>query len=454
MSFFNGTRQWIYTRHVAGKYQTLHRWSGRLLIGALFVTPWLSWGGNPLVRIDLPARRLYLAGQIFTAQDGFLIALSGLLAAFMLFFVSALFGRLWCGYFCPQTVFLEEWVRRVENWVEGDGNTRARRDAGPWTAERVGRKAAKIGILSVLAVALGMTVVSYFAGAHALWTGQASMGHYTMVGILVGGVLADWLWFREQLCIYLCPYARFQSALTDSDSLMVGFNPNSQIRKGREAAKAGDCIDCQKCVTVCPMGIDIRDGFQLECINCARCVDACTDVMGRLGHESHVRYTTMHLDEQQTLPPEQQQTWMRRTLRPRTIAYGAIITGIAAVLLAGIVLHNPIEVTVNRSPGTLFQVEEDGRIRNTYLLRVVNNDPAAAHPFAVGVEGLEDVQVNVPTLVLQPGEDRTVPLVVRLPADAFDVTNTLPVRIVIRTDTEQRAVETTFKGPRRGPGQG
>ncbi len=454
MSIFNGTRKWIYTRKVAGKYQTLHRWSGRLLIGALFVAPWLHWAGNPLVRIDLPARRLHLLGQIFTAQDGFLIALTGLIAAFLLFFVSAVFGRLWCGYFCPQTVFLEEWVRRVELWIEGDGLARARRDAGPWTRDRILRKTAKVAILTVLAFALGMTVLSYFAGAVAIWTGQAGVGHYTMVGILMGGVLLDWLWFREQLCIYLCPYARFQSALTDADSLMVGFNPKTKIRKGREAALAGDCIDCNKCVTACPMGIDIRDGFQMECINCARCVDACTDVMGKLGFDSHVRYTTIHLDEQQDLPEEEQQPWLRQVIRPRTVVYAALITGLAAVLMAGIFLHNPIEVTVNRSPGTLYQVDDDGRIRNTYLLRVVNNDPAAAHPFAVGVEGLEDVAVSVPPLVLQPGEDRTVPLVVRLPPDAFDVTNTLPVRIVIRTDTEQRAVETTFKGPRRGPGQG
>jgi cytochrome c oxidase accessory protein FixG len=261
MSLFSGTRQWLYTRNVAGRYQNLHRWSGRALIAALFVAPWLSMGGHPLVRIDLPARRLYMIGQIFTASDGFLIALTGLLAAFMLFFVSAVFGRLWCGYFCPQTVFLEEWVRRVEALVEGDGPTRWRRDQGPWTAEKVARKGAKVVILTVLAVTLSMTVMSYFAGAGAIWTGAAGPVDYTMVGIFTTAALGDWLWFREQLCIYLCPYARFQSALTDENSLMVGFDPHVAIGKGKSAADKGDCIDCKKCVTVCPMGIDIRDGF-------------------------------------------------------------------------------------------------------------------------------------------------------------------------------------------------
>ncbi|MEZ4319932.1 MAG: cytochrome c oxidase accessory protein CcoG [Myxococcota bacterium] len=440
MSLFSGTRQWLYTRNVAGRYQNVHRWSGRALIAWLFVAPWLSLGGHPLVRADLPGRRLYLFGQIFTASDGFLIALTGLLAAFTLFFVSAVFGRLWCGYFCPQTVFLEEWVRRVEAFVEGDGPTRWRRDQGPWTAEKVARKTAKVAILTVLAVTLAMTVLSYFAGARNLWTGAAGPVDYTLVGILTAGALADWLWFREQLCIYLCPYARFQSALTDQDSLMVGFDPHVDIGKGKSAADKGDCIDCRKCVTVCPMGIDIRDGFQLECINCARCVDACTDVMAHFDKPSLVRYTTMAMDEGQP----------RRIVRPRTVVYGAIITGIAAVLLGSILLHNPIEVTVHRA-GTLYQIDDDGSVRNTFLLRVVNNDPSETHAFAVGVQGLADLQVSVPVLVLAPGEDRTVPLVVRVPADS--VQNTTDIQILVHTNGESRTVETTFTGP-MGGGQG
>ena len=440
MSLFSGTRKWIYTRKTQGHYQDLHRWSGRVLIGVLFVLPWLHWNGVPLVRADLPARRLYLMGEVFAASEGFMLVLGALLAAFSLFFVSAVLGRLWCGYFCPQTVFLEEWVRRVELLTEGDGPKRQRLDQAPWGAEKLARKGAKVALLSILAVALAGTVLSYFAGATALWTGAAGPVDYTLVGIISVGVMADWLWFREQLCIYVCPYARFQSALVDADTMMVSFDPSVAVGKGKQAAEGGDCIDCRKCVTVCPMGIDIRDGFQLECIQCARCVDACTDVMAGLGRPSLVRYSTMSVDEgKQT-----------RLVRPRTVVYAALITGLAAVLLASLVLHDPIEVTVNRSPGTLYQLDDDGLVRNTFLLRVANHDGDQSHAFAVAVEGLPNVQVSMPPLVLAPGEARTVPLIVRVPV--ADAANTLPMTLRVFTNGESTTLTTTFKGPSGGRG--
>ena len=437
MSIFQGTRDWVYTRSIAGRFQQLHRWSGRLLIGGLFLVPWLSFGGHPLLLIDVPARRLYLAGQIFTAANGYLIVLGALLAAFGLFFVSAVFGRLWCGFICPQTVFLEEWVRRIEAWTEGDATKRARRDRGPWNADKIGRKAAKFGMLTVLAVVLGMTVVSYFAGAWSLWAGQGSETAYTMVGVVAAGALGDWLWFREQLCIYLCPYARFQSVLVDEHSLTVAYKPDTPVIKGKKGAEQGACIDCGKCVQVCPQGIDIRDGFQLECIQCARCIDACEDVMPKLGFPSHVRWSTIASDEGKKT----------KYIRPRTVMYGLLVTGLSLALMTGIIDHNPVEVTLHRSPGTLYQVDDDGFVRNTYLLRVVNNDGQEAQAFAVNVEGLEGVQVNVPPLMLKSGEDRTVPLVVRVPSDK--AANTMPVRITVRSQESEQVVETTFKGPNK-----
>ncbi|MFT6146535.1 MAG: cytochrome c oxidase accessory protein FixG [Myxococcota bacterium] len=440
MSLFSGTRKWVYYRQAQGSFQRLHRWSGQLLIAALFILPWVSLGGNPLLRIDLPARRLYMLGQIFTAGDGFLIALAALTAAFSLFVISALFGRLWCGWLCPQTVFLEEWVRLVETAIEGEGLKRQRRDAGPWNVDKVWRKTAKVAVLQVLSLALGLTVMSYFAGASKIWTLQAGPVDYAMVGILSTGAMVDWLWFREQLCIYLCPYARFQSALTDSDSLMVAFDNTKPIGKGKAFAANGDCFDCGKCVNVCPMGIDIRDGFQLECINCARCVDACTRVMEPLGHETIVRYSTLTKEE----------GGKTRWLRPRTLLYGAIITGLGIALISGVFLHNPIEVSLNRMVGSTYVIEDDGRVRNTYMLRIVNNDPNASHAFAIGVVGLNNVQVSVAPVILEAGEDRTIPLMLRVPATQR--AGSQPFEVIVRNAEATRTVNATFIAPYGGQG--
>ncbi|MFK7928546.1 MAG: cytochrome c oxidase accessory protein CcoG [Myxococcota bacterium] len=435
MSLFSGTREWIYTWDVGGRWSQVHRWSGRLFVWSLFVLPWLSWGGQPLVRADLPARRLYFIGQVFTAADGFLLVLGALVAAFGLFFISSVFGRIWCGFLCPQTVLLEEWVRRVESWVEGSAPKRRRRDAGPWTFDKIWRKTAKVVILTGLAIFLGMTVLSYFTGPVEIWTGQGGTTAYVLVGLVTGGMLADWLWFREQLCIYLCPYARFQSALVDEHSLSVSFNPDVEIKPGKKSGQAGNCIDCRKCVTACPMGIDIRDGFHLECITCARCVDACTAVMTKFDQPSLVRWSTYAADAGKKT----------QYIRPRTVIYGTIITGIAAALLGMIMLHNPIEVSLNRSPGTMYQVDYDGFVRNTYLLRVVNNDAQSAHTFAVTVEGLEHFDLSMPELVLEAGEDRTVPLILRIPTS--DAKNFHEIAIKVDTGSDVRMVETTFRGP-------
>lgn len=434
MSIFHGTRQWIYTRDIKGRFQHLHRASGFGLIAFLFIVPWINVGNHPAVMADVPARRFYLLGHVFTASDGFLLVLLALLAAFSLFLASALLGRVWCGYMCPQTVFLEEWVRRVELIWEGDGAKRLRRDEGPWDFDKTWRKAGKVATLAVLAVLLGMSVISWFAGARWLWTGTASTTSYMMVGVIAAGMMADWLWFREQLCIYLCPYARFQSVLTDDYSLTVSYDSAVPIMQGKAAIEANACIDCKKCVTVCPQGIDIRDGFQLECINCARCVDACTDVMRKFDRPSLVNYTTIALQEGRP----------QKTVRPRTLAYGAIVTGLATAIVALLALHNPLDISIQRAPGTLFQLDDDGMVRNTYLLRIVNNAQGEPRDFSLDLQGLDGAQVQMPPLTLAPEESRTVPLVVRAPKGSR---STVPIDITIKGGQRDYEVKTTFKAP-------
>jgi cytochrome c oxidase accessory protein FixG len=437
----SASRRWVYVKHIGGLYQRLHRVSGTLLAAGLFIIPWLTLNGRPLVRFDLPARRSYLFGQVFVASQGFDLVLIGLLAAFSLFFFTALAGRVWCGYMCPQSVTLEEWIRPIENLIEGDRAARMRRDQGPWTFDRLWRRALKYTLFAAVAVLLTMTIQSWFAGARELWTGRAGPVDYTMVGVLATGLFVDWVWFREQLCNFLCPYARFQGALTDAHSLTISYDrQRGEPRgKGKASAEAGHCIDCNKCVDVCPAGIDIRNGFQLECIACARCVDACETVMPKLGFPSLVRYSTVNADEGKKT----------KLIRPRTLIYVAILAVVASGLGARIAYRQPMEVTVNRTPGSLFTVDADGGVRNTFLVHVTNNDPEQTHLYVVSVHGLENAQMSASPLELAPLESKTVPLMIRVPGGEADRTTPFTVKVseVNGGGKHQMERNATFKTP-------
>lgn len=445
---FSGQRRWVYVKEIQGSFQRLHRATGLLLQASLFVLPWVMVGEHPAVRVDLPARQLFLFGLVFVASEGFALVLIGLLAAFSLFFFTALFGRVWCGYVCPQAVTLEEWVRPIERLIEGDRSARMRRDQGPWTAERVARKALKFSAFAALAIALSMTVMSYFAGAREIWTLSAGPVDYTMVAIFSTGLFLDWAWFREQLCNYLCPYARFQGALTDAHSLVISYDrARGEPRgKGKASAAAGHCIDCNKCVDVCPAGIDIRNGFQLECIACARCIDACETVMPKLGFPSLVRYSTVAVDEGKKT----------RLIRPRTILYTAVLTVVMVGLVTRIAGHEPLEVTVNRSPGSLFTTDEDGSVRNTFIVKVTNNDPDHNHIYIISVHGLPGAQMSAPPVQLEPLQSRTVPLMVRLPPGVQSRSTEFTVRISEAATETPHKIErkVIFKAPVEERGNG
>jgi cytochrome c oxidase accessory protein FixG len=449
--FSDGRRDWVYTARVKGHYQKLHRASGIVLQLILFITPWIMIGGNPALRIDLPGRKLYVLGGIFGATDTFFLVLIGLFLAFSLFFITSLFGRLWCGYLCPQTVFLEEWVRRIELWIEGDRGKRRARDKKPMSFDKAWRKAAKWSAFAGLAAVVSMTLVSYFTGARELWTGQAGGVSYSLVGVFALGMFADFAWFREQFCNYLCPYARFQGALSDDHSLTVAYNvalgePRAKGKRqaGEQQAAFGACVDCNKCVTVCPQGIDIRNGFQLECINCGRCVDACTDVMGHMEQGSLITYTSV----------AEQEGRERRWLRPRTVAYAALLSTIALVFTGMLLTRHELDGSVNRAPGSLFQVDADGAVRNTYLLQVTNNHPADEPAvISVEVEGAPEAEVVVGDISLMTEESRTVPLIIRMPR-VEGMPRTVPLTIHLSSDFDAIELNATFKTDGGAPLEG
>jgi cytochrome c oxidase accessory protein FixG len=397
-------RHWVYPASVKGRFQRLHRATGVLLQAFLFVTPWIPVGGRPAVQIDIPARRIFALGNVYTASDAIFLVLALLVSVFGLFLVTALWGRLWCGYACPQTVFLEEWIRPLEKLIEGERGMRMQRAKNPWAFKNLWRFVVKNIAFAAVAGLVAMTTVSWFSGGVALWTGAAGAGAYTMVAVIGAGLFADFAWFREQFCNYLCPYARFQGALSDEGSLAVHYNvqigePRKGVATRGAFAASGACVDCKKCVTVCPQGIDIREGFQLECIACARCVDACEGVMGKLGQESLISYTPL------------QKTSL---LRPRTVAYGALLAGLSTALVFNIAMHDGLDASVARAPGTLFVVDSDGWTRNVYFLKVVNTS-LKQEDATVKVEGLpSDAQVTIPAVKLDPAATTTVPVVVRV----------------------------------------
>ncbi len=439
MAIFSGVRKWVYPQSIKGTWQKVHRWSALGFHLFLIVTPWIYIGGHPAVRLDLPDRRLYLLGQIFTATDGLFIALLGLSAAFMLFFVTALLGRVWCGYICPQTVLLEEWVRPIEKFFEGDRSARKRRDAGPWNFDKIWRKFGKWTFFMLAAFFISMSFSQWFAGAYEIWTFQAGPVDYALVGIFTLIWFADFAWFREQLCNYVCPYARFQGALTDKHSLIISYDATrgEPRKKGKAQGQAGGCIDCNKCVVVCPQGIDIRDGFQLECISCARCIDACETVMSRFDHPTLVRYSTEAADTGETKG--------LRLLRPRTLVYAGLLATLAGALVILLLTHGTIEAQVNRAAGTNFSVEE-GMVRNTFMVRVANNDPREQQvTYHIAVDGLPDPTVIVNPVTLGPTEARTVPLVVRIPEASAQ--RSIPFKVTVSSEDESVTLTTTFAGP-------
>ena len=432
---FKGTRTWVYPQWIDGRFQRIRRGTFAALHGFLFLLPWLVINGAPALRFDLEARRLYAFGATFTATDTILLLVLLLFLAFCLFFFTSLFGRLWCGYGCPQTVLLEAWVRPVERWIEGERTTRIRRDQGPWTRDRARRKAAKWTFFLGAAFVVSMSFMSFFAGARELWTGRAGPVEYTLVAIFTLAWFADFAWFREQFCNFLCPYARFQSVLTDDHTIQVMYDYPRGEPRGRDAKGSGRCIDCRKCVSACPQGIDIRNGFQLECVGCAACVDACTSVMTKLGHPTLIAYDT--LARVQGRPS--------RRLRPRTIAYAALL---AALVVSGFTLvagRVPFEASVARAPGSLYTVDPDGWVRNTYLLRIANNaSQDTPVDFDVSVEGLDLAEVVVAPVSLAREEGRMVPMVVRMPPGSVHA-RTLDLRVRVAADVGERVLDTTFK---------
>ncbi len=372
----------IYPAHAPGPFYSARAAAGMLLVVLYLALPWIPIGGAPAVFLNVAERRFHLFGLTFLTQDlwlGFFLV-SGL--GFGLFTLTAVLGRVWCGWACPLTVFLDV-VRRVERWIEGDALTRKRLDGEPWTLWMGLRRAFKNGVVLLLATVVAHAFLAYFVSIPGLFQMmRTAPSEHLSAFLLVSGTTALlWFcfgWFREQFCIVLCPYGRLQSVLTDEHTLVIGYDatrgePRGKVQVG---AGAGDCVDCMRCVQVCPTGIDIRQGLQLECIGCAACVDACDTVMRKVHRPSGlIRY-----DSLAGLSGQKRKLW-----RPRLALYGGLMmAGLAAASVAVSTLRSAV-VSLTRLPGAPYFVQGEV-LRNQFLLRVLNKQPSAT-VFTLELEG-------------------------------------------------------------------
>lgn len=430
--------QKVYPREIRGRFQSLRKLAVLVLLGLYYLLPWVQWDARQAVLFDLPARKFNIFGLVFWPQDFFYLALLLIIAALALFFFTAVAGRLWCGYACPQTVWTEVFIW-MEQLAEGDRNQRMKLDKAPWSKEKLARKAFKHGIWLVFALWTGFTFVGYFTPIDTLGAKVMDFdtGPWETFWVLFYG-FATWGnagFLREQVCIYMCPYARFQSAMFDKDTLVIAYDAaRGDPRGGRRRSvkdvatrdalfrnikvehaspagapdtpspeELGDCVDCNVCVQVCPTGIDIRDGLQYECIACAACIDACDSVMAKMHYpRGLIRYSTQHaMDHDAT-----------RILRPRVMVYAALLLTIIGLWVTGIVMRQPLAMDVLRDRNALYRVK-GGVVENVYTLKIMNKD-TVTRLYRLSVEDLPGAEVEFDRARIEVGAGEIMTLPVRV----------------------------------------
>lgn len=454
----------IQPRSVRGRYDNLR-------VACLIITqvvfyglPWLQWNGRQAVLFDLDARKFHLFGTVLWPQDFIYLAALLVMCALSLFFVTAVAGRVWCGYACPQTVYTSLFLW-IEQKIEGDRPKRRKLDAAPMSWYKLRTRGLKHVIWVVIAIWTGFTFIGYFAPIREL--GQQ----------ILALALGPWQWFwfifysfatwgnagflREQVCTYMCPYARFQGAMFDKDTLIITYDQERGDPRGSRSKKAnpadlglGSCIDCGLCVEVCPTGIDIRNGLQYQCISCAACVDVCNSVMDKMSYpRGLIRYTTEnalvnHLDAKAAI---------RRVLRPRVLVYATLLVILCSTLLSSLLLRNPLKVDIIRDRHSLARIAEDGGIENTYRLQLINTseETLRVNLGALGLAGLAvdgNNQIEVP-----PTSNLLIPLSLKLPPDHSHKSGSHTIEIEItpvlpegtdNLDASTRRESTIFMVPR------
>jgi cytochrome c oxidase accessory protein FixG len=462
----DGSRPFLFPADPRGRFTRARQISAFALITFYLSLPWIRVGGYPAVFLDVADRRFHLFGLTLAAQDLWLLffLISGL--GFSLFFVTALLGRVWCGWACPQTVFLDHVYRRIERWIDGDAIRRRALANAPLSAPKIFKRGLKHTLYVLVSAVITHLFLAYFVSLPEVWTMMRAaptehLGAFGFIAVATGGLYFNYAWFREQLCIVICPYGRMQSALIDDHSLVIGYDAKRGEPRGkgrvaapvnefladvnREAAtaaaadKAGDCVACNRCVHVCPVGIDIRQGLQMECIGCTACIDACDDVMTRLGRpRGLIRY-----DSQKGFSGGR-----TRWLRPRTLLYFALLLVGVSVTTWALSTVKPASFGITRMTGAPYIVDAT-TVRNQFLVRIVNKRSEPAR-FTVRLERTPAELRHVgfeTTVEVGPLGELVQPLVLQQPRAAYAGPFRFEVRVADARGKFQLAREVEFVGP-------
>jgi len=443
-----GKRVWIYPKKPKGNLHRARAWFTVFLLTVLFAGPFVRINGQPLLLLNIFKRKFIIFGLVFWPQDFHLFVLATLAFIVFILLFTAVFGRVWCGWACPQTVFMEMVFRKIEYLIEGDSRHQRALNQAPWTSGKIFKKTLKHTIFFLIAFLIGNTFMAYIVGSDQLIRIVTSppWEHWAgFTAVIAFSALFYWIfaYFREQACVLVCPYGRFQSVLLDPNSIVVAYDfkrgePRGKFSKRKSRENLGDCIDCNQCVEVCPTGIDIRNGTQLECVNCTACIDACNQVMERVNlPKGLIRYSSYKSITE----------GKKRILTPRFFGYSAILVVILLALGVLFLNRNDIETTILRTPGVLFQQLPNGDISNLYSVKIVNKtfDELPVQLQLKNISG--NIRIVGSDLVVPPDGLTETAFFVEIPRDQITTSNTHITIRVMSNGKEVDEVKTAFIGP-------
>ncbi len=427
-----GKRVWVYPKKPKGKFYNAREIVGVLLLAILFGTPFIKINGHPLMLFDILDRKFILFGVPFGPQDFHLFVLTIIGLVISVFLFTVVYGRIWCGWACPQTIFMEMLFRKVEYWIEGDSNKQRILNKAPWTGKKIFKKSLKHVIFGILAFLIGNALLAWVIGIDGVYELankpiSSVMGKFTAMIVFSGIIYFFYAYFREQVCTLICPYGRLQGVMLDQNSLVIAYDykrgePRGKIKKGVEQ-NLGDCVDCHLCVDVCPTGIDIRNGTQLECVNCTACIDACDTVMTKVKRPTGlIRYASKNEIE----------TGKRKILTPKAIGYTIILALLFGLIFFLLSTRSNFELSIVRTAGLLSQEQPGNKISNLYDFDIINKtfDDLPAELELVGKKG--EIKVVSGSLNVKPQRVAKGKLLVILPLEEVKKLSS-SIRIAVKT---------------------